>query len=769
MPQKKIIDKEGSSMRTVKNLNKFWMFKKDVTQPPASLPGEWEFVDLPHTWNASDGQDGGNDYYRGSCCYVRSFDRPLGDRIYLETEAAANTAEVYINGMKAGRHEGGYSIFRMDITDLLKEENNLLAILVDNSPMDHVYPQVADFTFYGGLYRGVNLIGVADSHFDLDYLGSRGITVSSEIDGGHAVLTLEAFLTNPAEDLSVCFEIRDREGRMAGRAVCPANPAVKTKLMLMNPHLWQGVEDPYLYELKAHLVRRNEVIDEVSTRFGVRSFKVDPQKGFILNGKPMPLRGVSRHQDILGAGNALTPAQHLADMELIREIGANTVRLAHYQHSQEFYDACDEAGMVVWAEIPFISVMNEDPAAHENCILQMKELIIQNYNHPSICFWGIANEITIGGERPGLAENLRALNDLTHELDPTRPTTIAQMSLVPKESPLNEITDLVSYNHYFGWYGGAMEQNEVWLDAFHEMHPQIPLGLSEYGAEGILTYHSDDPKVKDYSEDYQALYHEHMAKIIDERPWLWATHVWNMFDFGCDARDEGGIKGRNNKGLVTMDRKICKDSFYVYKAYWSSDPFVHLAGSGYSQRTGEYTDVKVYSNQPCISLYIDGELFATISGSHVFCFKCVPLTGRFTMICAVAGSQSDSITLEKTSVLPAVYTLPPEDDDDGDGAANWFKLEDYQDVKPLEIRPGYFSIKDTVGDILEHEEGGSALIQVMSAVSGMKLKRSMMGMMKDMPLEQIAGMMSGMSDSAAPQGGQDMLLILNDILNKIPK
>ncbi len=284
------------------------------------------------------------------------------------------------------------------------------------------------------------------------------------------------------------------------------------------PHLWNGRKDPYLYTLDAQIVKNNIVIDSVSTKFGIRSFHIDAEKGFFLNGEPYPLHGVSRHQDRENMGWAITEKEHKEDMELIAEVGANTIRLAHYQHSQYFYDLCDEYGMIVWAEIPFISAFLKTPEARENTLLQMKELVVQNYNHPSIICWGISNEITIGGEDPELVENLNALNDLCHSLDKTRPTTMAQLTMVEMDSPLNKITDILSYNHYFGWYMGDVSDNGPWLDEFHKLNPEICLGVSEYGCEGILKYHNDNPQMQDYSEEYQAYYHEKMLETFATHP-----------------------------------------------------------------------------------------------------------------------------------------------------------------------------------------------------------------------------------------------------------
>ena len=349
------------------------------------------------------------------------------------------------------------------------------------------------------------------------------------------------------------------------------------------------------------------------------------------------------------------------------------MRLAHYQHSQDFYDACDEMGFVVWAEIPLISVFNSDPQAHENCMSQLRELVIQNYNHPSICFWGISNEILIGGVSERLLEAHRELNALAKELDPTRLTTIAHVFMTPTDSPIHGITDVESYNHYFGWYVGKMEDNGPWLDKYHSEHPDICLGLSEYGCEGIITYHGPEPVCRDYSEEYQALYHEHMAKVLQERPWIWSSHVWNMFDFGCAARNEGGVAGRNNKGLVTLDRKTRKDSFYIYKAYWNPEPMVHLCGKRYAQRAGETTVVKVYSNQPAVALYLNGSLVEEKTGDKVFEFK-VALRDGQNILVAEAGEVKDSMTLEKVEKEPEIYSL--QDSGKGQGATNWFQTAD---------------------------------------------------------------------------------------------
>lgn len=754
-------------MRNIINLNQDWRFIQEDAGLPNTLPSDWQQIDLPHTWNAVDGHDGNGSYDRGRFWYAKSFRKPVqpleGGRVYVDIPAAGQQAEVFVNGTSVIYHEGGYSTFRADITELCREdEDNLLVIACSNENKSSVYPQSADFTFYGGLYRGVNLISVPKTHFELEYYGGPGIQITPKTceDGG-ALFEIESWVAGGDENFTVMYSVLDARGKEVAAGVRQADD---TKLTLYVPeaHLWE-IDAPYLYTVTATLQRRNEAYDEVSARVGVRSFSCDPEKGFIINGKEIPLRGVSRHQDQLYKGNALTREDHYEDARLIKELGANTIRLAHYQHSQDFYDACDEMGFVVWAEIPFISVMNPDPDAHQNCISQMKELIIQNYNHPSICFWGISNEILIGGISDQLVENHKELNALCKELDPTRLTTIAHVTMTPVDSPVHYITDVESYNHYFGWYGGRMEDNGPWMDHFHEVHPEICLGLSEYGCEGIITYHGPNPACKDYSEEYQALYHEHMAKMLDERPWIWSSHVWNMFDFGCAARDEGGVAGRNNKGLMTMDRKTKKDSYYIYQAYWSKEPVLHLCGRRYAQRAGGTTEIRVYSNQPRVALYLNGKLVEEKSADKVFVFRAALEEGQ-NIVTAVSGDLKDSMTLEKVEKEPAIYVLP-EVNERAEGVANWFKLAGDLDLKaPMEFPEGKYSIRDTMEEISKCPEAFAIVAEAVKLAMNMKVApgEGMWDMMKGMSLEKV-GEMAG---SMLPEGFVESL---NGKLNKFDK
>lgn len=660
--------------RTTLLWNDNWIFEKEGVREP---------VTLPHTWNAIDGQDGGNDYYRGTCVYRKTFTRPETDgEVWAEFTGAAMTAEVTLNGAKLDRHEGGYSTFRVNLTDALADENELI-VTVDNSKNRTVYPQKADFTFYGGLYRDVRLILVPAEHFALDYYGSQGIKVTPTLseDLHHATVLVETWHNADAVTITVNGESKTVQD-------C-ANFDIE------EPHLWNGRKDPYLYTAEAVLPGG----DSVSVSFGIRRIAFDPEQGFLLNNEVLRLCGVARHQDRQGMGNALTRKEHEEDLSIILEMGANTVRLAHYQHDQYFYDLCDRAGLIVWAEIPYIT--EHLPEARENTISQMTELVVQNYHHPSIVCWGLSNEITTtGGVNEDMIDNHRVLNDLCHRLDATRPTTMAHVFMLRPDDPFVMLPDIRSYNLYYGWYVGDLEQNESFLDAFHAAHPEAVIGLSEYGADANVAYQAENPAKGDWTEGYQALYHEHMLRMWAQRPYIWAMHCWNGFDFGADGRDEGGKPGQNQKGLVTFDRKVRKDAYYIYKAYLSDEPFVHLCGKRYVKRTGDHTQIKVYSNQDAVTLLVDGRELETQHGDKVFTYT-VPLTGEHEIV-AVSGDLSDRMTICKVEQPCTEYIK------DGTSVINWFDREDEI------VREGYYSIKDSMGDVKADPEAQAALEEFMA-------------------------------------------------------
>lgn len=745
--------------------NENWKFTKDAVTvaDKTTSAGNWETLDLPHTWNGEDGQDGGSDYYRGTCYYAKNLSKAEvaeGKEVYIEFEAANSSAELFVNGESVAKHDGGYSTWRANITSYLKEENEIV-VAVDNVPNDHVYPQNADFTFYGGLYRKVSLILVDETRFDLDYYGSPAIKVTPEVTGQDAKITTEVYLTNAGSAEELVFTITDGDTVVDTVTVCADQ--TKVEQTITNVHLWNGRKDPYLYTMHVELKKDGQVVDERTTRFGCRTFKVDPEKGFFLNGEHYPLRGVSRHQDRPHIGNALTPEMHEEDAKIIYELGATTIRLAHYQHDQYFYDLCDELGFVLWAEIPYISV--HMPNGRENTISQMKELVVQNYNHPSIFFWGLSNEITMKGAKdPDLLENHQILNDMVHEMDKTRLTTMAVISMCDiSESQYIEIPDLVSYNQYLGWYGGKIEQNGPFMDSFHEMYPNIPIGMSEYGAEAYK-WHTSHPEQGDYTEEYQAYYHEELIKQLYTRDFIWATHVWNMFDFAADARDEGGCKGMNNKGLVTFDRKYKKDSFYAYKAWLSDEPFVHLCSKNYIDRDEDVTIVKVYSNLPEVELFANGESVGKQNAEdHFFTFE-VKNVGETTLL-AKAGDCEDSATIKKVDEPNPDYHMPVTGD-----VINWFEIT---------APEGYFSINDTLGEIMANPEGAKFMGGMMA-----KMQESQQNPSEDDPQKGMKDLANQIDPEAAQKmmmgftvkrmlsfGGlpKEQVLGINAMLNKIKK
>lgn len=734
-------------MRNIKNINENWVFVKEK---------EKSTVNLPHTWNGIDGQDGGNDYYRGKCTYIKEIakvDMPQGEEIYLQLDGVNSSAFVYFNSKLVCTHHGGYSTFRVKLENI--KDNNEIKIEADNSPNDFVYPQQADFTFYGGIYRDVTLIGVGKNHFDLDFFGAPGIQITPVVNGDKADVNVKTYITGGGE-VRVTVNGETKTG-------------TEVDFIVDNPHLWNGVVDPYLYNAVAELIVDGKVVDRVESRFGIRSFKVDPQKGFILNGKPYPLRGVSRHQDRPGIGNALLPEHHREDVELICEMGANTIRLAHYQHAQYFYDLCDEKGLVVWAEIPYISSHLEKGV--ENTKTQMTELIAQNYNHPCIVTWGLSNEITMSGASPAVVENHKMLNDLVHSMDKTRPTTEAVVTMCSMDNEYVHISDIVSYNHYFGWYGGNVNMYGPWFDKFHEKYPNKAIGISEYGCEA-LNWHATDIAQGDYTEEYQAYYHEELIKQIAVRPYLWATHVWNMFDFAADARAEGGENGMNHKGLVTFDRKYKKDSFYAYQAWLSDKPMLHICSKRYIDRVEDKVKIKVYSNQDEVELFANGESVGVQKKGEFPFFTFEVKNEGETVLTAKAGDLTDESKIRKVDSFNEDYRMKEE------GAViNWFEIN-----TPV----GYYSVNDTIGDIMGSFRGKLAMLKIGAmllkalkgdsqpsdepkkkeskgaSIMGFKPSKEMLQLGYGFTVKRVISMLGG-------KFTKEQILKINAILNKVKK
>ena len=665
-------------------LKEGWLFAK-----PGEIP---QPVTLPHTWNAVDGADGKNDYFRGLCTYtleLPAVDHAEDERVLLTFYGVNQTAAVYLNETFVGGHEGGYSAFQFDITPYFTEgKGAMLKVIADNSVSDHVYPQSADFTFFGGIYRDVVLSVENVSRFDFSSVG-RGVKITPFEQDGWKVSCIPHVLS--PEGCAIDWTVSDEKGEIVASARTAAEGEVVFEIK--EPHLWEGLERPCLYTLTAVLQKDGREVSRFTHAFGLRTIAFDPEKGFLLNGRVYPLRGVSRHQDRAGMGYAIGRREHEEDVSLILELGANSVRLAHYQHDDYFYELCDKYGLVVWAEVPYIT--ESMPAGSENILSQLRELISQNYNHASIVCWSLSNEITLRGVTDEIVSTHQKMKELAASLDATRPTVMAHISMLPPSDPFVETTNICAYNHYFGWYQGDVSEYLPWFEKFHRDHPDVCIGLSEYGADALVRYQSGDPEVGDFTESYQEYYHEQVLEQIEKMPYLWCTYVWNMFDFGSDAREEGGESGINHKGLMTYDRKLRKDAFYVYKARWSKEPFVHLAGRRYQKRHEKTTSIRVYTNLPHVKLFVDGKLVAEKEGKYFFPFE-IPLTGKRT-VRAEAGGLFDEMELEYVDMPCAEYVCGRE----GEGVANWFSESGY-------------SLRDKVGTISQNPEGLAVLEELFS-------------------------------------------------------
>lgn len=591
----------------------------------------WTAVELPHTWNAKDGQDGGGNYFRGTGWYRTRFTAPAAwtnREVYLQFDGANRRADVYLNGQLLGTHLGGFARFRFDATSLLKPgAGNVLAVRVNNEGNDSA-PTVADFTFFGGIYRGVSLLVTDRLHIEtLDYASPGVYLRQLRVSPERAELSVSVKLADDEErdcDLSIRIRIFDAGGKAVKESAATARiksrgrTEVAQQLVIEQPHLWDGLRDPYLYRVLVDVDEGGRLHDRVEQPLGLRFFAVDPDRGFFLNGRYLDLHGVCRHQDRLNKGWAISEADEREDFALIREMGANAIRVAHYQQSQLWYSLADQQGLVMWAEIPFVGPALDQPAFVENAREQLRELIRQNYNHPAIIFWGIGNE-TRGASADPLLAQLAA--EVRRE-DPTCLSTYA--SDHTNEDAKNWHTDITAFNRYYGWYSNSVDGFALWADRIHEQFPRARIGISEYGAGASIRQHEANPKQPQpgsrwHPEEYQALFHETYWKAMRARPFLWCKFVWNMFDFAADQRSEGDTAGRNDKGLVTYDRQTRKDAFFWYKANWSAEPVLYITDRRYVERTSPTTDVKVYSNADSVELFVNGvSRGRQTSDDHIF-------------------------------------------------------------------------------------------------------------------------------------------------------
>lgn len=652
------------SAREVININRNWQF----TPGWEVRRGIYTEVNLPHTWNL-DALSGKQDYYRGLGSYVKQIEIPKkwkGDKIYIRFKGSNQVTDLYINGKHVGQHKGGYTAFTWDVTPYLRiGEKNIFWVRVNNAPDLDVMPLVGDFNMYGGIYRDVDLIVVPQTHIDMENYGSNGVfVVQSNVSDSRAEFNVATSVFGNVNDVvEVGFKVVDAQKQvidsMVRRVKVEAHGKVDVDAMftIEQPHLWNGVIDPYLYtvEVTARNAVKNQKVDVVTQNFGLRYFAIDKNNNFTLNGKPFKIQGVAKHQDYAGVGNATTPLHMKRDMELMLEMGVNAVRLAHYPYDSYFLDLCDKNGLIVWSEIPFIGPggyrdkgFNDSEAFRENGKLQLKEMIRQQFNHPSVMFWGLFNELIQLGDDPVLY--VRELNAIAKEEDPSRITVAASN----QDGDLNFVTDVIAFNKYLGWYGGMPEDLETWGRSLRRDWTKLRVGISEYGA-GASIYHQSDSLAKTvptsywHPENWQTYFHEQHWKVISQKPYFWGTFVWAMFDFGAAHRTEGLVPGVNDKGLVTFDRATPKDAFYFYKAVWNTkDPFVYIAERRLSERSNSKQTIKVYSNQQNVELLIDGKSHSEVEadGSGIFLWKNIVLTpGEHTIEAFSMSGKPDKMTI----------------------------------------------------------------------------------------------------------------------------
>lgn len=674
------------------NLDQDWYFAKEKLATGAEVIKNGESVRIPHTYY----QDG--EYFQGTVTYYKELD--LTDSLhaarYLRFSGVDKSCQVYFNGQKIGEHHGGYAAFTVRLPKEIQREQNELLVYVNNEAGATVSPLSGDFTRFGGIYREVELIVKDDVHFDPTFYGTCGLIVQTEVKDTSGLIHTQAHIvsTKSNEELKICYRVLDANGK---EVLCYQTDLAPQSLLLPQVRLWNGQKDPYQYRLIAQLSNKDGVCDEVSLAIGFKQIAMDSEKGFFLNGAHLKIKGVAKHQDHPGVYSAVSREDILRDQQDIREIGANAVRLSHYQHPQYTYDLCNQDGLVVWAEIPLLKLTDSDEL-FENAKEQLKELIYQNCHHVSICFWGVQNEIAIFGEEDYMYEKIAKLHTLAKEIDPYRLTTAANLNTVPVESKLNQLTDIIAYNVYFGWYYGKMPDYEDFFESFHRVNPTVALGISEYGVDANPKFHSANPKVKDYSEEYQALFHETVYPYILNRDYIWGSFIWNMFDFVSAARDEGGTKGRNAKGLVSFDRRVKKDAFYYYKAVWSKEPFIQIAEKRFQKRHVAEMTVKVYSNLPSVTLEFDRKTYQqeVINGTAKFQ---ITLNEGLNEVKAWSGTLQDWASFELVDAPFEAYVY--KDPNPGLNVKNWFEDE----VEKEKLFPtGFYSILDKVTDVLANEE-----------------------------------------------------------------
>lgn len=632
-----------------------------LTQVPEHSP--WENVNLPHIWNKDSPTLAGGKLYQRQVMLSKPGE---DNRYYLAFGGVFGLCRVFLNGKQVGEHRGGYSRFCVDLKDAV-DGANTVTVFTDNTVVTDITPLSGDFAKYGGIYRETQLIQVGKLHFDLMHYGCPGVLVDTRADG---LIRAEALVVGE-ENAPVRYSLVDAQGRLVVQYTTASRVA---KFRVLDVIRWNGKKNPYLYTLTAELLSGDKAVDQVSLKIGFRDIQITADKGFFLNGEHIKLCGVAKHQDRADRGPAATDADLEEDVSLIREIGANAVRLSHYQHPQALYDLCDREGLLVWAEIPMLCMPDDNDDVMENARQQLTELVLQNRHHPSIIMWGVQNEIALMGQTDQQPGKVQRLHDLVRALKPDALTASANEYTVAPDHPLNRITDIQGYNLYYGWYYGEFGQLGDFFESFHKALPNVPIGISEYGVDCRTDLHQRYPKRQDYSEEYQCAFHEAAYPLIWERDYVWGSFIWNMFDFSSPYRGFEPLLGLNRKGLVTFDRKQRKDAFYFYKAWWSKEPVVHLCESRYRNRVEDTATVKVYSNRPEIFLTVNGKPFGTVTGKVVFRFENVPLEMGVNTVVASCGEWQDTMEICRVTEPDESYTFV--ESGAGRQARDWVKRKE---------------------------------------------------------------------------------------------
>ncbi len=605
----------AQDIRQEYTINSGWKFKKgdvSMNDPKFNEPG-WEMVNIPHCWNATDVYDEADGFYQGIVWYNKTLSLPKNikdKKVYLQFEAVHQEAEVYLNGEMLGKHKGGYTAFTFDISSKLIHENdgnnhNEIALKADNRVNENINPLSGDWTFFGGIYRDVRIIITNPVHFNMLNNGSRGIFISiPTADATKASIKVTGALMNESQsaaNLKIITRILDKDFKIVLESSQPykleagkSGEFTQNNIVLKEPKLWTP-ETPYLYTVVSEIVDATSglVLDKLTNSLGVRWSRFDADRGFFLNDKPLKLIGVCKHQDYPNMGNAVPDNLQQQDVQMIKDMGGNFLRLSHYPHDFSVLEACDRLGILVSIEIPLNNQITESEEFYNSCKNMMTEMIRQYYNHPSIILWSYMNEVMLRRPFAGkiateyserelqyfanMAKLAKDLNDIAKKEDPYRSTMLpmhGNFELYQKAG-LTKIPDVVGWNLYKGWYSGEFNQLDEFISNFHKEVPNKAIIISEYGTGSDTRLRSVKPQRFDFSVEWTNAYHEYYLNYIKKTPYIAGSSVWVFADFSSEGRIDANPH-INNKGIVTQFRQP-KDVFYLYKANLSKEPFIKIA------------------------------------------------------------------------------------------------------------------------------------------------------------------------------------------------